>query len=347
MVHMPHASAPDDLVKFHRFRLDTPVNSACFTTDEGRAVVALGDGTLHMFGLNAPETDRAVIKAHSGSIPRILPYGPAHVLSVSDDGTLALTGTDGSTRIVANFKGAWVERVAVHAASGQVAVAVDKTIHHWTKLENAPRVLGPHAGPVHDLCFMARGQNLAAAHRDGVTLWSWPHFEPQSQFLAWKGAHLAITSSADQRWVVTGTQDSTLHVWNVATKRDYQMRGYWNKPTALAWSADGRWLGTSGSETLVIWPFDKAGPDGREPITMGWSNSTFVTQVAAHPHLPIMAAGFEDGAVQLLDIYNKRTLPLEPARGHAITALTFARDHDALLIGAEDGFVSIVRLPAG
>jgi WD40 repeat protein len=215
-----------------------------------------------------------------------------------------------------------------------VAVAVGKNIHLYTRKDAEPKILGPHDSSVTDVCFASDGLGLVASHRDGVTLWAWPHYEPQKIHLPWKGAHLGVTLSQDKRWIVTAMQEGALHLWNTALKRDYQMRGYQTKPLSLAWSADRKFLATSGSETVIVWPFDKGGPDGREPLQLGWSNASLVTMVAAHPDENIVAAGFADGALLILDLDNKKSFAASAPSGHAITALQFAPDGEKLVAGA-------------
>ena len=319
-------------LKARNFKFDAPVNAGCFSRNSATAAFALGDGHIHIVSGEARHT----IKAHVGTVPVIKPYGDDGFLSLSDDGTLQKIAADGSHTLFADFKGAWTEHMDVHK-NGSVAVAVGKHVHLWTKEGGEPRIIGPHGGTVNDICFAPDGMGLAAAHRDAVTLWAWPHFEPQSMVLPWKGAHLAVTVSADKRWIVTAMQESALHLWNVALKRDYQMRGYWTKPTKMAWSADRKWLATSGAEAVVLWPFDKMGPDGREPVQLGWSNSTLVTAVAAHPEAPVIAAGFGDGAVVMLDIHHKKAFSASAPSGHEVSALGFSPDGDSLLAGTANG----------
>ena len=320
-------------LKAINFKFDAPVNSVCFAHDGVTMGMGLGDGSVHIAGIQG--LVRTTVKPHTGAVPRIFPYDDGFI-SLSDDGTLKTVSIDGDIKDFADFKGAWVERMDVHA-NGSVAVANGKNIHLWTKRDAEPKIIGPHDGSVTDVCFAHDGMGLVASHRDGVTLWAWPHYEPQSMKLAWKGAHLAVTVSRDKKWVVTGMQEGALHLWNVGLKRDYQMRGYWAKPTSLAWSADKKWLATSGSETVIIWPFDKMGPDGREPIQLGWSNATFVTAVAAHPDDNVFAAGFEDGAVIFIDLESKKAFTATAASGHAITALAFSPDGQSLAAGTANG----------
>lgn len=322
---------PESPLKALAFKFDTPVNSIAFSQDGSALALGLGNGGVHI----ARGEDRKTHAVHTGAVPAIRAYDDGFI-SLSDDGTLKTVSAEGMVADFADFKGAWTETMDVHA-NGSVAVAVGKQVHLWTKRDAQARVLEGHEGSVTDICFAPDGMGLAASHRDGVTLWAWPHYEPKAMKLGWKGAHLRVTISGDKRWIVTAMQEGALHLWNVALKRDYQMRGYWTKPTSMAWSADRKWLATSGSETVILWPFDKGGPDGREPLQLGWSNATFVTCVASHPEENVMAAGFEDGAVILLDLENKKAFNAAAPSGSPITALAFSPDGRSFAAGSANG----------
>lgn len=337
------AFSPDTQLTAHALTFDAPVNACAFNKNNTHAAFGLGDGCIKIIDAITPSNERISVDAHSGAVPKLFAYGDDAFVSLSDDGTLNTLGPDGSLDTIASFNGAWTEKMAVHD-NGAVAVAVEREVHLWMTPGSDVQILGPHDSTVNDIAFAPDGLGLAVAHRDGVTLWAWPHYTPQSNHLPWKGAHLAITISPDKKWIVSAMQEGALHMWNLALKRDYQMRGYWAKPTAMTWTHDHKWLATSGAEAVILWPFDKAGPDGREAVQLGWSNGALVTCVTAHPHAPVVIAGFEDGAVSLLDVKENKTYGISAASGHAITTLSFSDDGDRLLAGSQNGGALLIHL---
>src|SRR5262249_43440507 len=78
--------------------------------------------------------------------------------------------------------------------------------------------------------------------------------------LQWKGSHLDVAVSPDGRFVITSMQEPTLHGWRLADRKDMRMSGYGARVRSLDWSVGGRWLATSGSTQLILWPFQ--GKDG-------------------------------------------------------------------------------------
>ncbi|WP_204307527.1 hypothetical protein, partial [Enterobacter hormaechei] len=73
--------------------------------------------------------------------------------------------------------------------------------------------------------------------------------------------------------------------------------GYPGKVRSLSWSADGKWLATSGAEAAIVWPFDSTeGPMGKAPRECGVRPAR-VSRVAFHPKSPVLAMGYEDGCI--------------------------------------------------
>ena len=140
---------------------------------------------------------------------------------------------------------------------------------------------------------------LAIAHYNGATLW-FPNAKAAPDGLAWKGSHLAAIFSPDGRFLVTSMQEPTLHGWRLADNKDMRMSGYAARVRSLAWTADGKWLATSGSTQLVIWPFQgKDGPMGKQPKILAPTEKQ-VEVVACHPQEDVVAVGYADGLVLLV-----------------------------------------------
>ena len=68
------------------------------------------------------------------------------------------------------------------------------------------------------------------------------------EMLEWKGSHLDVTFSPDGRFLVTAMQEPTLHGWRLADGKHMRMSGYAAKVQSMSWSADGKWLATSGAD---------------------------------------------------------------------------------------------------
>ncbi len=59
-------------------------------------------------------------------------------------------------------------------------------------------------------------------------------------------------------FLVTRMQEPALHGWRLHDRREMPMHGYGACVKSIDWSCGGKWLATSGSQYLVLWPFEQA-----------------------------------------------------------------------------------------
>ena len=64
-----------------------------------------------------------------------------------------------------------------------------------------------------------------------------------------------MTFSPDGRWIVSGSADSSLRVWDAATgKLAYTLEGHTTGVRCVAFSPDGRRIASGGEDTTVrVW----------------------------------------------------------------------------------------------
>ena len=122
------------------------------------------------------------------------------------------------------------------------------------------------------------------------------------------------------------------------------MSGYASRVRSLAWTADGKWLATSGSNQVVIWPFGgKDGPMGKQPQLRAPSEQQ-AELVACHPKQGVVAVGFADGLVLLVRTDDGAEV-LEPqARRRAGDGAGVERQRQAVAFGTESGEAGILNL---
>jgi WD40 repeat protein len=301
------------------------------------AVFVLGEEALLFASLDG-ETRRVAV--HGGAILASA-ADARRILTAGDDGKVAATDAKGdSTVVAADPKHRWIDHVAsgpdgavAWSAGKQAFVRNSKGVEHMLEL---PSTVG-------GLAFAPKGFRLAVAHYNGVTLW-FPNLKAEPEKLEWKGSHVGATWSPEGRFLVTAMQEPTLHGWRVADRKDMRMSGYSARVRSLDWSADGRWLATSGSEQLILWPFHaKDGPMGKEPLICGVYPDR-VTVVACHPREPVAAAGYADGMILLLRIDDGAEILARKPGGAAVSALAWDASGAMLAFGVEDGEAGFVVL---
>jgi len=183
---------------------------------------------------------------------------------------------------------------------------------------------------------------VATSHYNGATLWFVAAKVDTPRRLEWKGSHIALAFHPEGEAVVTAMQENALHGWRLPDGQHMRMSGYPTKTTSLSFSKGGKWLASSGSDAMVLWPFFGGGPMGKAPIELAGGDGINCTQVACHPKEELVAGGFEDGLVVVADIASSRILPVAPAGHGPVTTLAWSPDGTQLALGTENGFAAIV-----
>ena len=193
------------------------------------------------------------------------------------------------------------------------------------------------------MAFAPKGLRVGIAHYNGVTLW-FPNAETAPEVLGWKGSHLGVTFSPDNRFLVSSMQEPMLHGWRLSDGKSMRMAGYGARVRSLAWTASGKWLATSGSTQLVLWPFaGKEGPMGKEPRMLAPAESQ-VDVLACHPRQEVVAAGYANGLVLLVRVEDGAEVLARKPGNAPVTALAWDASGATLAFGTEDGEAGIVRL---
>jgi len=304
----------------------------------GRAVFALGDGTVRMEG-------GEVVQAHDGAIlaAALHPSGEGLVTG-GDDGRLVWTRVSGAQEI-ASLPGKWIDAVASSAASGLIAFAAGREVHVRDVADAAFSRTFFHEKSVADLAFEPRGRRIAAATYGGVWLW-YARIEGQKPAkLTWAGSHVGIAWSPDGKFLISAMQENQLHGWRVADEKNMRMGGYPAKPKSLAFLNKGALMATSGANGAVIWPFAGAtGPMGKQAAEVGYDEAAMVVRIAAAPALNWIAAGLDDGRVWACDLAGQKITPLNAEKGAPVTALAMTPDARRVAWGREDGAAGVADL---
>jgi WD40 repeat protein len=326
--------------------LDAFVVAACFDRGGSTLAFALGDGTARLVGSSERENWR-MAPVHDGTFLSLAPGATAGgFVSGGDDGKFRHIA-DGSVSEIADFRGKWVEHVASHPGEkGRgtlLACAVGKAIHLFSTTGEKLKEL-PHPSSVTGLTFDGRGKRVAASHYNGASLWFVNAKEDSPRRLEWKGSHTAIAIHPEGDAVVTAMQENALHGWRLSDNQHMRMSGYPAKTEALSFTRNGKWLASSGADSMVLWPFFGGGPMGKAPIELAGGDGVTCTRVAAHPQQEMVAGGFADGLVVLADVNSSRILPIAPPGHGRVSALAWSPDGSQLAFGTEQGFAAIIDL---
>jgi WD40 repeat protein len=315
--------------------LGAPVTSVHFLGDRACFV-----GAEESVALVDPQGDIERVTVHGGGILCAASDGSRVVMGGDDGKLVAVDAKGGVTQLAQDAKRRWIDNVALHG-DGALAWSVGKTAFvrsgkNEDKFFEVPSTVG-------GLAFAPKGLRLAIAHYGGVTLW-FPNMAANGEFLEWAGSHLGVSFSPDNKFLVTAMHEPAMHGWRLADNRHMRMSGYPGRVRSMAWSAGGKFLATSGADTVIMWPFaSKDGPMGKEPAMLA-ALQVRVTTVACHPKQNVLVAGYGDGTILMVRMEDGGELLVRRNGTPAIAALAWNEKGTLLAFSDEEGGAGLLAL---
>jgi WD40 repeat protein len=258
----------------------------------------------------------------------------------------ATCGFDGKVRTGLrewNLGRGLIERVKASSDGKFLAAAQGKALHIFDAEGNDALSLRDLEASVVDFAWNpSRSREVATVGAGGATLWRLGQKKPFARF-DWGGASLRVGWSADGRWLATGDQTPSVHVYDIPRDYPLHIQGFESKVQALAFSKDSRQLATAGSAVVTVWPMTgKKGPDGATPIQIDGCEAP--AQALDFSSTGLLAIG--DGAGTLLVItFEKGQFRRKRSKFECgISALAWHPSLPLLAIGHEDGRVLLLSL---
>jgi WD40 repeat protein len=267
-------------------------------------------------------------------------------------GPLASGGQDGSVKLwdavagqhtgTASLGRAWVEHLAwrpegtapiLAAAAGRKLVFLNPDLSLRHEFKEAPKTITA-------LAWHPGGGCAAAAYFGGVCLWDADAAVIQKEYPYGNGIQ-TLAWSPDARWLVSGNQDPSVHLWMPESDVELQMSGYEGKVRHLSFDHSSRWLATSGSQDACIWDCSGAGPEGREPVML--PHKAPVCGVAFQRVHSLLATAAQDGTLVLWSPERRQPMRATVGMPSPATCLAWSPDDRFLAIGSEKGFVYVLR----
>lgn len=337
----------NDAVQVHRLQTlwqaegDEHLNGLRWSPDDTLLATGYADGSVAVFDtLDGRQLWRHCVHGLGTS-----------ALAWSPDGTmLASGGQRGGIRLWDPLTGevkhtldsgrSWVEFLC-WSNEGLLASAAGRQIQLWNCQGLLQHAFDPTGSTVTGLQWLPDGTLMSSCYGI-VNRWSLERTAP-TRFFPWKDSLLSLSVSPDSRFIATGCQDSSIHLWYLDSGEDFQMSGYPTKVKHLSWSADGRFFATGGGQDLIIWDCSGTGPQKKKPAVLPVHSQPISAVRFSHTDSQVASAG-EDGLVYLFDL--ELGAPLAGLLDDSgVTALAWSRDDKILAIGYASGRIRLCPVP--
>ncbi len=217
------------------------------------------------------------------------------------DGKLRIYATPKDSPIEVKLGRSWIDRARWSPDGSRLAVGHGKDLLVLNPAGEIVWQSPPHKSTVCDVTWNpTQPDELAVACDGGAYLWKIGGPEPFARF-DWGGASLIITWSPDGRWVVTGDQTPSVHLYDVPRDFPLHIQGYESKVKALAFSSNARRLATGGSPLVTVWNCTgKTGPENSTPRQLEGHDDLCVA-LEFRPGSDLLVSGGADGRLLVFE----------------------------------------------
>src|SRR2546425_19134 len=202
----------------------------------------------------------------------------------------------------------------------------------------APKTNPPTSVPAREAGAITTG---AVREADAVTM---PASAEVRTLIGHSGVVTAVRFSSDRRSLASGSADTTVRLWDVATGTGIRrLGGHAGTVFSVAFAPDGKTL-ASGSEDHTVKLWDVV--TGKQIRTLKGHTNT-VTSVAFAPDGKTLASGSEDETVKLWDVATGEEI--RTLKGHTwrVYSVAFAPDGKTLASGSRDRTVRLWDVATG
>jgi WD40 repeat protein len=330
-------------------KLDDFVGGLAWSPDGAQLAASSVSGQMAIYDAELGRVVHLVEQAHTDGCDAISwrPDGQA-LATAGRDGKWRLWECTSGKMLVEHDAGAlWPEHVAwspkpVAEKGHLLALGAGNKVTLWTEAGAAFGDLIPFPKTVVDVAWILDGTTLAVATSTMVSQRSAATGVEERTFAS-RDPILSMAFSPSAKWLMTGNQDSSVHVWNSDNNAEMHMRGFAAKVRQLTWHRASRWLATGGGPTVAVWDCSGKGPEGRPPILLEW-HTDLITALQYQPAGDWLASGARDGTVGIWSPTQRQNQIARAKIESGVTRVAWAPDGRQLAVAGEGGEVQVLTV---
>jgi WD40 repeat protein len=327
-----------ELNKHWTAQLDDYVIDLVWSRDGAQIAAASASGPIAVFSSH-DGSGRHEFPGHDPGT-NVLGWGPVLASGGQDGAVKFWDAAAGQHAATAKLGSAWVEHLAwgssaLAAAAGRklALLNADGSIRH--AFDDAPKTISALAWRAGETA----ADRFAVAFFGGVRLIDANDFSILKEFPYANGIQ-ALAWSPDGKWLVSGNQDPSVHLWIPDGDEELQMSGFEGKVKHISFDRSSRWLATTGGREVSVWDCSGTGPEGREPAML--SHEAPVCAIAFQRAHGLLATASKDGAVQIWSPDRSRPLRATVRLPAPAAELAWSLDDRLLAIGSEQGALYVL-----
>jgi WD40 repeat protein len=327
-------------------KLDDFITGLAWSADGSLLAAGSVSGQLAIYHAADGQIMHRIEQAHADGCDALAWRPDMQALATAGrDGTWRLWRADDAAQLAEHDAGAlWPEHLAwspqpLEGRGHWLVLGAGSSLSFWDEKGAPIRPAGKLPRTISDVGWLG-GSTVAVATSTGVTYRNAVK-DTEERLFPSKDSILTMSISPSGRWLMTGNQDCSVHVWNTENGAEMHMRGYAAKVRQMAWHRGSRWLAAGGGPGISVWDCSGRGPEGRQPTILDF-HQEMVSALHYQPRGDWLASGARDGGVAVWSPTQRQQRVAAGKIASGVTRAVWSPDGARLAVGGEAGEIQIL-----